>query len=249
MGSAQAVGKREAAGPGSDDLGPAGYPEAIALLSETGLKATFFIEGWNALHNPQAVRRLVEAGHEVAMHGWVHEAIGSLEQVDVERVLLDAYAAFRRIGITPLGFRAPGGWRGPHVLPILRRLGLLYDSSVEHGFDDPQDALAPAPHILEGDFPNLPWQWSSIDYFHYAMHPAGPQSPAQMKENFLGKLRKLEEDGGFQTFIFHAFVSCETEERSQALREILEYAERSAAIDVVTANEAARILSGNGICA
>ena len=235
MGSAQAVGNRKIGAPGPDDIGPAGYPEVIALLAELDLKATFFLEGWNALHNPDAVRRLVDNGHEVAIHGWAHEPIGSLEAVDVERVLTDAFAAFRRIGIVPQGFRAPGGQRGPYALPILRRLGFTYDSSVDHAFNDAKDALVPAPRLIDGDFPNLPWQWSSIDYYHYAMHPAGERTPEELRAAFITKLRRLEAEGGTQTFIFHAFVSCGTPDRENALRAVLEYAKNSSAIDVLTA--------------
>jgi len=48
-------------------------PRIMDLLDETGLRATFFVEGLNAELYPEALRGLADAGHEVAYHGWRHE--------------------------------------------------------------------------------------------------------------------------------------------------------------------------------
>ena len=243
MGGAVSVGLGQLAGPGPEDVGPIGYPEALALLDRLGLKTTFFIEGWNALHNPQAVRELVERGHEVGVHGWVHEVLHSLDAIDVERVLTDAVAAFHRIGIEPEGFRAPGGKRGDFTLPILRKLGLRYDSSVDHLHDDAEENAPHAlPDLLDGDFPTIPYKWSSIDYYHYYMHPQGEQSPAAVANHYLDLLSHLEQSGGFSTFIFHPFTSCVTDERLETLERILRRAMESPNIDIGTAGNVATAL-------
>jgi len=243
MGSAALVGQGQLAGPGPDDIGPAGYPETLALLDKLDLKATFFVEGWNALHNPQAVRNIADGGHEVAVHGWVHEVLHTLDAIEVERVLTDAVAAFHNLGIKPEGFRAPGGKRGFSTLPILRKLGLRYDSSVDHAHNDAEENTPHAlPELLEGDFPTLPWKWSSIDYYHYYMHPEGEQSPDAVVRHYFEALSLLERTGGFCTFIFHPFVSCQTAERTDVLERILRKAIDSPNIDIVTAGVAAAAL-------
>ena len=240
MGSAVWVGQGKQGGPGPDDIGPAGYPEAIALLDSLGLKATFFIEGWNALHNPLAVRELADRGHEVGVHGWVHEVLHTLDAMEVERVLTDAVAALHNLGVKPKGFRAPGGKRGDYTLPILKKLGLRYDSSVDHAHDDAEENAPHAlPTLLDDDFPTLPWKWSSIDYYHYYMHPMGEQSPEEMANHYFQALWQLEQTGGFCTFIFHPFVSCQTAERIEVLERILRQAIDSPNIDIVTAASAA----------
>ena len=63
-------------------------PRIMDLLEETGLQATFFVEGLNAELYPEALRALADAGHEVAYHGWCHETWSELE-ADDERELLE----------------------------------------------------------------------------------------------------------------------------------------------------------------
>jgi peptidoglycan/xylan/chitin deacetylase (PgdA/CDA1 family) len=246
MGSAASIGQRKRGGPGPDDIGPVGYPEALELLERLGLRATFFIEGWNALHNPKAVQEIANAGHEVGVHGWVHEVLHTLEEIDVERVLVDAVAAFHNLGVKPRGFRAPGGKRGSHTLSILRKLGLQYDSSVDHTHDDSEENAPHAlPTLLEGDFPTIPWKWSAIDYYHYYMHPQGEQTPDTVAKHYIEELFRIEQSGGFCTFIFHPFVSCSTAERAEVLERILRYAIESPNIDIVTAGDVASAMAVN----
>ena len=44
----------------------------LALLAERSVSGTFFVLGWVAKRHPGLVRRIVEAGHEVASHGMSH---------------------------------------------------------------------------------------------------------------------------------------------------------------------------------
>jgi len=44
----------------------------LNLFARAGVKATFFTLGWVARRHPALVRRIVDAGHELASHGWDH---------------------------------------------------------------------------------------------------------------------------------------------------------------------------------
>ena len=44
----------------------------LELFAEKDVKATFFTLGWMAERYPAMVRTIVEAGHELASHGWEH---------------------------------------------------------------------------------------------------------------------------------------------------------------------------------
>ena len=44
----------------------------LTMLDAHGVAATFFILGWVADRHPDLVRRIAEAGHEIASHGWEH---------------------------------------------------------------------------------------------------------------------------------------------------------------------------------
>ena len=118
MGRAREVGDGTASRPDTEEPGlKIGYPRCLDMLDELELKATFFIEGWNALHHPERVVELAERGHEVGLHGWVHEKFAKLNKGQAEQILYDGTAAFSRLGIKPLAFRAPGGIRGADCRP------------------------------------------------------------------------------------------------------------------------------------
>ena len=106
----------------------------LEILDQRGIKATMFVLGWVAERNKALVKRIVEAGHELASHGYGHELItGQSPQVfreDVKR----AKKLLEDIGGAPvLGYRAPTfsvtketEW----ALPILVEEGYWYDSSI-----------------------------------------------------------------------------------------------------------------------
>lgn len=106
----------------------------LDLLAEFHVHATFFVLGWVAERHPALVKKLAEAGHEVACHGYAHELIMAQTPVifreDVrkaKRILEDI------VGAPVLGYRAPSfsitsdsQW----ALPILVEEGYAYDSSI-----------------------------------------------------------------------------------------------------------------------
>jgi peptidoglycan/xylan/chitin deacetylase (PgdA/CDA1 family) len=57
-------------------------PRILELLEETGLRATFFVEGLNTELYPETLSAIAAAGHEVAYHGWCHEQWAGLDPGD-----------------------------------------------------------------------------------------------------------------------------------------------------------------------
>src|SRR5215470_16807686 len=131
MGEAADLGAgrvREPLAPGADASLATGYPAIFALLERAGVRATFFVEGWNGVHHVDAVRAIVERGHELGMHGWLHEEWGGLDPANERRLAELATTALQRAaGAAPRGFRAPGGMRTEHTERILLDLGYRYD--------------------------------------------------------------------------------------------------------------------------
>lgn len=106
----------------------------LALLKESGVRATFFVLGWVAAREPELVREIQEGGHEVATHGYWHELIYRLTPGefadDLERSLDVIEEA---CGARPVGYRAPSfsitrssSW----AVDVLERLGIRFDSSI-----------------------------------------------------------------------------------------------------------------------
>lgn len=106
----------------------------LALFEQAGVKATFFTLGWVAARHPALIRRIAEAGHEVASHGWDHRRVFSLSQSEFRDDLARARAAIEDAGGRPvLGYRAPSfsiDARTPWAHPVLAEQGYAYSSSV-----------------------------------------------------------------------------------------------------------------------
>ena len=108
----------------------AALPRVLALLERYGIPATFFIPGVSAKLYPDDVKRIAAAGHELGIHGWIHEWTSSLERDD-ERMLMER-SLEELGGRRPVGIRT-GSWEySPSTGDLIEELGLLYDSS-SHG--------------------------------------------------------------------------------------------------------------------
>src|SRR5882724_10681506 len=59
----------------------AGVPRILDLLRRHDLRASFFVPGVVAKLHPDEPRRVVAEGHEVGMHGWIHEGTSELTEI------------------------------------------------------------------------------------------------------------------------------------------------------------------------
>ena len=128
----------------------------LDMFAAADVKATFFTLGWVAQRHGGLMRRIVEAGHELASHGWDHERVFRLDHAsftaDLERsrkVLEDA------AGVQITGYRAPSfsiDQRTPWAYMALAEQGFVYSSSVapishdHYGWPEaPRFAFKPLP--------------------------------------------------------------------------------------------------------
>jgi peptidoglycan/xylan/chitin deacetylase (PgdA/CDA1 family) len=192
-------------------------PRLLDLLAETGLRATFFVEGLNAELYPDTLRAMAAAGHEVAYHGWCHEPWAELEPAAERELLERGVRRLGELGLRPSGFRPPGGDLTPASPALLRELGFTYCS--------------PAVGTRAEGLAVLPFRWELLDAFHYLPRFAGlraeatgapdPMAPARLRATVLGALEAAARDGAFLALLFHPFLS-EPEERFAVIRDALE---------------------------
>ena len=237
MGRAREIGEGlcGAPDPASPDLAT-GYPRLLALLDELDLRGTFFIEGWNGLHHPDRVQELAARGHEVGLHGWVHERFSTLDRARAEQVLHDGTVCFARLGIRPRGFRAPGGLRGEHAIPVLRALGYRYDSSTPSFAED-----AGQPVMLAPGLAHVPWSPAMVDSIHYLRRAGRPHALEQI---WLAAIERIAHSGEVATMVMHAYVSAIDEPRFAVVRKVLTHARRRGDIQFTTAGALAeRVLA------
>ena len=108
--------------------------EILDLFDAANVKGTFFTLGWVAQRYPAMMRRIADAGHEIASHGWDHARVFTLGRdafaADIERarkVLEDT------TGQKVTGYRAPSfsiDARTPWAHEVLAEQGYAYSSSV-----------------------------------------------------------------------------------------------------------------------
>jgi polysaccharide deacetylase family protein (PEP-CTERM system associated) len=106
----------------------------LELLAEASAQATFFTLGWIAERHPQLVRRIVEAGHEVASHGYGHVRIQEQTPTEFAQDIRRAKTLLEDLAGTEVkGYRAPSFSIGQSTLWAFDQIaeaGYRYSSSV-----------------------------------------------------------------------------------------------------------------------
>lgn len=106
----------------------------IELFGRMGAKATFFTLGWVAERYPSLIRRIVDAGHELASHGWDHVRVFTMTPARFRADLRRTRAVLEDLsGQKVTGYRAPSfsiDGRTPWAHEILAEEGYAYSSSV-----------------------------------------------------------------------------------------------------------------------
>jgi polysaccharide deacetylase family protein (PEP-CTERM system associated) len=108
--------------------------QILEVLAAAGCKGTFFTLGRIARDMPRLVRRIAEAGHELACHSFHHRRLFNATEAEARHFLSDAKRLLEDAsGQRVYGFRAPDfsiTSANPWAFDVLRDLGYVYDSSV-----------------------------------------------------------------------------------------------------------------------
>ena len=106
----------------------------LGLMADHGARGTFFTLGWIAARYPAVVRRIVDAGHELASHGFSH---GRANEQSREQFSEDVRSAKQLLedtaGVAVIGYRAPSfsiGLLNLWALESLAESGYTYSSSI-----------------------------------------------------------------------------------------------------------------------
>jgi peptidoglycan/xylan/chitin deacetylase (PgdA/CDA1 family) len=205
------------------EFGAAAVPRLLDLLSERNILSTWFIPGHTVETYPEVCREVVAAGHEVGLHGYAHENVGTLDERQEREMFHRIYGLVGDLaGVPPKGNRAPAWDLTPHTVDIMLELSLVYDSSlmgndfspyyVRRGDKIPRDA--PLSFGEETSLVELPVSWSLDDYPHleylrlpHAVMP-GLKMPEDMFRNWTDDIRYMLRDftDGVLVVTFHPQV-------------------------------------------
>lgn len=150
-------------------------PRILDILDAHDIKATFFVPGYVAETHQDLVEDICARGHEVAHHGYLHEAPASMNAEEEEEVLRKGIDILRGLtGHRPVGYRSPSWELSEASLDLLSRYEFAYDSSLMG--DD-------APYMLdsgEGGLVEIPVSWVLDDAPHF-VHAPSAQRTSPMK--------------------------------------------------------------------
>lgn len=154
----------------------------LSILEKYGVKATFFVIGENAAKDPDRIRKIYDAGHEIGNHTYTHAYITKISAEALREEIVKTEEILQRIcGKKPVVFRPPGGFYDDASLLLVEELGyrsVLWsldtrDWSMPHSdrvasqvesdtsggeiilFHDLEDKRLPTPKALERILPYL----------------------------------------------------------------------------------------------
>jgi peptidoglycan/xylan/chitin deacetylase (PgdA/CDA1 family) len=184
-----------------------GVPRILDLLRRHDVKATFYVPAVAALVHLDEQRRVIAEGHEIGIHGWIHELNSVLpEEAERDLMLRSADALEKITGVRAVGLRTPSWDFSPSTLKIEKEMGLLYDSSLMADEDCYELLLDGAPSGVT----ELPVEWVRDDAVYFMMHrfqglrPHTP--PTDVFDIFRREFDAAYEDGGLFQLTTHPHI-------------------------------------------
>ena len=206
------------------EFGPrSGAPRLTALFKKYGIRSTWFTPGHTIETFPAACEKVLEAGHEIAHHGWTHRPPTSLKPDEEEEELVRGNESIAKLtGRKARGYRSPTWDLTPHSVRLFLKHGFVYDSSLM-GDDyqpyyarqgDSIELLKPAVFGKETTLVEMPIHWSTDDSPHFEFVRTettvrqGLMNANAVVENWINDYlyMRLTTDWGVITYTCHPFI-------------------------------------------
>lgn len=138
-----------------------GLERLLRVLQDHQVPSSFFVPGEIAELHPVEVKAVMQAGHEIGHHGYIHLAIDRIREVEQREEMYRGLEALDKLGVRPAGYRCPGWDLTRYTLDLLVKEGFRYDSSCM-GDDRPYYLHSGDSRMLE-----LPVHWSLDDWVFF----------------------------------------------------------------------------------
>ncbi|OAL48350.1 glucose 1-dehydrogenase [Pyrenochaeta sp. DS3sAY3a] len=123
-----------------------GIDRLLKLWDKYNIKTTWFVPAHSAESFPKQIRKIVDKGHEIGLHGYTHEFVSTLSEQQQRDVLEKSIQVLTDIvGKRPRGWTAPAWSTSNETIALLEEFGIEYDHSFMH--HDSQPYYCPAPHL------------------------------------------------------------------------------------------------------
>lgn len=218
----------------------AGVPRILDTLARHEAKASFFTPAVSALIDPEEPCRIVAEGHEIGVHGWIHEINGTLTPQEEADSIARARDTLEQItGQRPVGHRAAHWDLSDDTIRLVAEAGFLYDSSMMAD-DSPYELVTDgAPTGLI----ELPVDWIRDDAVYLLYNRTPPTRPTlsanDVAQVFLDELDGARAEGGLCQLVMHPFV-IGYRSRIAILDKVLSHARAAGDVWIATHAEIAR---------
>lgn len=197
-----------------------GLPRVLDLLKRKNITATFFIPGHTVCAFPEAMKTIVDAGHEIGHHGVFHENPASFD-IDGEREILERGIRISEkvLGVRPVAYRSPAWDLSPNSVGLLQEAGFLFDTSCMADDFNPYylrvgDKWSPTTMMEFGevsDLVEMPITWLLDDFIvfeHIWGSQEGLRRPRDIEELWREEFDYgyANHDGGSMTLTMHPQV-------------------------------------------
>jgi peptidoglycan/xylan/chitin deacetylase (PgdA/CDA1 family) len=206
------------------EFGPrVGAPRLLALLKKHGIATSWYVPGHTIETYPDAVKAVVDAGHEIAHHGWTHRPPASLTREQEEAELVRGNEEIRKIsGQYARGYRSPSWDLSPHSVELMLKHGFVYDSSMMG--DDYTPYYARQGDVIEleraavfgkqSTLVEMPIHWSTDDSPHFEFVRTeqsvrqGLKNAREVEDNWFNDFLYMREavEWGVLTYTCHPFI-------------------------------------------
>lgn len=184
-----------------------GVPRILATLAKHNVNASFFVPAVAGLIEPDALKPITDANHEIGVHGWIHENTSLLTREVEKDLMTRARDALRDItGHEPVGHRAANWDLSTHTIDLVAELGFAYDSSMMA--DDS------CYELLSNGAPTgvveIPVDWVRDDAVYLLFNrtpPTRPWTPPEaVFDIFCREFDAAYEEKGLCQLVMHPFV-------------------------------------------
>ncbi|HZQ61721.1 MAG TPA: polysaccharide deacetylase [Casimicrobiaceae bacterium] len=205
------------------EFGAVAVPRILALLRKYDVRTTWFIPGFTIETYPAQCATVVEAGHEIAHHGWTHLPPNDMTREQEESGLVRANEAIKKLsGRHARGYRSPSWDLSPHSIELLLKYGFMYESSMMG--DDYTPYRARRGDVVEIEKPmafgaptpliEMPISWTLDDFPHFEFLrlktsvTQGLMNAGLVAENWINDFMYFRDnfDWGVLTYTFHPYV-------------------------------------------
>lgn len=185
----------------------AAVPRILELLRRHEVRASFYMPAVCALLRPDEAPGYVADGHEVGVHGWIHERNTALTHEQERDLIVRAIDVLEsQTGQRPTGIRTPSWDFSDSTLSVIRELGFDYDSSLMAD-DEPYELLENGERtgVIE-----IPVEWIRDDAPYLMMDRFGGlrphMPPRQLTQIWIDEFDAARAEGGLFQLTMHPHI-------------------------------------------